>query len=244
MLNDFFEQKLQEGIILHILKPQQTSFPENIFPLQAEVQNILLITVQTTTIRASCFTYPSPEPLATLPFYRPKAGLMWNYQALDQTASTWVKMAFKATSAFPTLSDAFPFSMSGGTIYVQDLLWVTVTEIKNQQIQHRKGLQHQFSEGRAAVYWNWNCYWNMVINTKCCGFEKSNHQPQSKNTLISFIQLFLVSVPFGYSTKSCFSLWSLAKGVQWPSYTKHCPRHAQYERKLASSNQQGSSLML
>lgn len=63
-----------------------------------------------------------------------------------------VKMAFKATSAFPTLSDAFPFSMSGGTIYVPGpIIGDSDREIKNQQIQHRKGLQHQFSEGSGSI---------------------------------------------------------------------------------------------
>ena len=62
-------------------------------------------------------------------------------------------MAFKATSVFPILSDAFPLSMSGGTIYVPGpITGDSDREIKNQQIQHRKGLQHQSFLKAAAVY--------------------------------------------------------------------------------------------
>lgn len=176
-----FEQKLARGDN----SPTYWSHSKQA-SLQAEVQNILLITVQTTTIK--CFMFcvlHLQSPLLPL-CHCTDQKLAWCEITRPWSNSQYVvKMAFKATSVFPILSDAFPFSMSGGTIYVPGpIIGDSDREIKNQQIQHRKGLQHQSFLKAAAVYWHYNyrTETRQVLH-KVLGFKNPTISPKARDTL-------------------------------------------------------------
>ena len=118
---------------------------------------------------------------------------MWNYSPMIKRQYV-VKTALKATSVFSTLSDAFPFSMIGRTIYVRTYYrWQWQRDEKPNKYNTEKisnirvfWRQLQYTATVTTILKHGKCY------TKGCGFEKSNHQPQSKTlSHISFITTVL-----------------------------------------------------
>lgn len=157
-----------------------------------------------------------------------------------------VKMAFKATSAFPTLSDAFPFSMSGGTIYVPGpIIGDSDREIKNQQIQHRKGLQHQFSEGSGSILELELPYWNMALY-KVLWVWKIQPSAPKQETLshISFLTTVLSFSSIWIFYKSHVSLCDPWQKVCSGLLYKTLPQTCSVWTEACQLKSAGSSLML
>ena len=159
-----------------------------------------------------------------------------------------VKMAFKATSAFPTLSDAFPFSMSGGTIYVPGpIIGDSDREIKKQQIQHRKGLQHQSFLKAAAVYWNCNCHtetWQVLYKVLWVLKIQPSAPKQETLSHISFLTIVLSFSSIWIFYKSHVSLCDPWQKVCSGLLYKTLPQTCSVWTEACQLKSAGSSLML
>ena len=147
-------KSLQQRIILPHTEAQQTHFPGNT-PPQAAAQNISLTTARTTTVKRSMFTYSiSRAPCYPSAILQTKIWLDVKLLTHDQTPDQYVvKMALKATSVFSTLSDAFPLSMTGGTIYVPGpIIGDRDREMKNPtNTTQKRSPTSEFSEGSCSI---------------------------------------------------------------------------------------------